>query len=412
MLSAEASALTSEEIFEQNKQRLFQIKLIDVDSDSKASLGSGFLIGDAFTVATNYHVISSAVAKPYQFRIVYVLDDGTEGALEIEDFDIVNDLALLKSPVELGEALRIKTVAPRQGATIFALGNPLDLGMTVVPGTYNGLTDHTFYERIHFSGAINSGMSGGPVIDADGDVVGVNVATAGNQIGFLVPASKLEALLRERSSEEARSNVKSNYLKKAAAQLEKSQSRLLDHLFKEEWPIEDLGEAKVIGEIANLVSCWGNSNRNEDVEDPIVQISKGCRLQDSIYISPSMSTGSLEYEFYWFEAPDLADRRFYQFLENNMGGYAGNRAGKEDATEFKCEGAFTQLPEIKDDEVMSKSYLCARRYKKFPQLYDVFYWRLAKRAEHALITHFTLAGVTQESSNRFTQAFLERVTWQ
>ena len=77
------------------------------------------------------------------------------------------------------------------------MGNPLDLGMTILPGTYNGIAGGSFYDRIHFSGSINPGMSGGPVINRNGQVVGINVATAGNQVSFLVPVHKVMDLLAE-----------------------------------------------------------------------------------------------------------------------------------------------------------------------------------------------------------------------
>ncbi|MEZ5581942.1 MAG: hypothetical protein R3F37_03415 [Candidatus Competibacteraceae bacterium] len=47
--------------------------------------------------------------------------------------------------------------------------------MTIVEGTYNGQLDKSLYEKIHFTGSINPGMSGGPTINRDGAVVGVNV---------------------------------------------------------------------------------------------------------------------------------------------------------------------------------------------------------------------------------------------
>src|SRR4029079_1182406 len=87
-----------------------------------------------------------------------------------------------------------------KGERIYAMGNPLDLGFTIVEGTYNGLVDKSYDERIHFSGSINPGMSGGPVAASDGRVVGINVAKRldGEQVGFLVPA-KYAAVLLERA---------------------------------------------------------------------------------------------------------------------------------------------------------------------------------------------------------------------
>src|SRR5256885_623492 len=115
--------------------------------------------------------------------------------------DVPRDLAVVKmdraglpyfdfDPRALGARLP-------KGERIYAMGNPLDLGFTIVEGTYNGLVDKSYDERIHFSGAINPGMSGGPVAGSDGRVVGVNVAKrlAGEQVGFLVPARFAATLL-------------------------------------------------------------------------------------------------------------------------------------------------------------------------------------------------------------------------
>ena len=60
----------------------------------------------------------------------------------------------------------ISDTTPTKGEELFSLGNPHDLGMIVVPGTYNGLKKESFNDRIHFTGSVNSGMSGGPVVNA------------------------------------------------------------------------------------------------------------------------------------------------------------------------------------------------------------------------------------------------------
>ena len=408
LLSVGAEALTSEEIFQFNQTRLFQIKIVDKESDSKSAIGSGFLIGDEFTVATNYHVVSSMVDEPGKYRIVFVRDDGSEGDLDLFDFDIVSDLALLKSDEPLGEAMAIADQEPNKGAVIYALGNPLDLGMTVVPGTYNGLADHAYYQRIHFSGSVNSGMSGGPVLNSSGDVVGINVATAGNQVSFLVPVSKLKALLDSQPSVDEQQS----FVARAEQQLIVSQENLIGRIFENEWPVDSLGETQVLGEIPNLVSCWGRSSRDDESDDAaVVEVSKGCSLQDSIFINRRMTTGSIEYEFYWLEAKGVDDRKFFKHLEKNMGGFPGNRATEDFVSEFKCNERFTNVSAGASDKPVAKSFYCARRYKEFPSLFDVLYLRLAKRGERAFISHFTLAGVTQESASRFSSAFVEHVQW-
>ena len=400
-------ALNSEEIYTANQQRVFQIKLVDKESESKSSLGSGFVVNDEFTVATNFHVISSAVSKPNKYRLVFVRDNGTEGELSLFDIDIVNDLALLKSEVSLGEPLRVSELEPKKGARIFALGNPLDLGMTIVPGTYNGLADHSYYERIHFSGSINSGMSGGPVVDALGDIVGVNVATAGNQVSFLVPASKLSALLVSQESVDPEVSL----LERAETQLTESQHLLIDNLFASSWPTDGLGETTVLGEIENLVSCWGRSSRDEE-KKTLIEVSKGCSLQDSIFVNRQMTTGSLEYEFYWIEANGVDEKKFLHHLSKNMGGFPGNRAREKDVSEFTCNEGFTNTHKTDERKHgFARTVYCARRYKNFDSLYDVFYLKLAKRKGKAFVSHYTLAGVTRDSADTFAKAFTEHVVW-
>ena len=119
-----------------------------------------------------------------------------KGDLSLLDIDVVNDLALLRSRDLDLAPLEVRSEAPAQGETIYSLGNPHDIGFTVIPGTYNGLEAGSYYEHIHFSGSVNAGMSGGPVIDRRGGVVGVNVSSAGNQLSFLVPAQALSALIQ------------------------------------------------------------------------------------------------------------------------------------------------------------------------------------------------------------------------
>src|SRR4029077_3549412 len=84
-----------------------------------------------------------------------------------------------------------------QGERIYSLGNPLDVGFAVTEGTYNGLVRRSFYPQIFFGGALSGGMSGGPALDEQGRVIGINVARRvdGEQVSFLVPARFAVALL-------------------------------------------------------------------------------------------------------------------------------------------------------------------------------------------------------------------------
>ena len=85
-----------------------------------------------------------------------------------------------------------------QGERIYSLGNPLDIGFAVIEGTYNGLVERSFYPTIFFAGSLNPGVSGGPTLDQQGRVIGINVAARrdGEQVSFLVPAAFAEDLLQ------------------------------------------------------------------------------------------------------------------------------------------------------------------------------------------------------------------------
>ena len=80
---------------------------------------------------------------------------------------------------------------------MYSLGNPLDVGFAVIEGNYNGLVERSFYPQIFFAGSLSGGMSGGPALDQEGRVIGVNVARRvdGEQVSFLVPGPLASALL-------------------------------------------------------------------------------------------------------------------------------------------------------------------------------------------------------------------------
>ena len=206
-------------------------------------------------------MISDYVYFPDQYRIEYLAADGHTGILKLVGLDVINDLALLKFdspsmgtevPFELAQSL------PEQGVPIYSLGNPHDLGMIVVPGTFNGIKKTNFYQRIHFTGSINPGMSGGPAVNGNGEVIGVNVATAGNQIGFLIPLSKVVNLVRNADPELKASQYKTLI----EQQLQENQQELISRILNGSWQQYKLGKALVPGKVTEFISCWGDSNAN------------------------------------------------------------------------------------------------------------------------------------------------------
>ncbi|WP_240913967.1 S1C family serine protease [Microbulbifer sp. SH-1] len=427
-----ANAQSYEQLYSDYRGSLYQIRLIEKSSNSKAGLGSGFQISADGLIVTNYHVVSEAVHDPERYILRYLSVDGKKGDLELLDVDVINDLAILRQKGEPGpDSLRLAQNPPSRGETIVSMGNPLDLGMTIVPGTYNGIATGSFYDRIHFSGSINPGMSGGPVVNRNGEVVGINVATAGNQISFLVPVDKLVALLADFRKEMTAGNGPIALQPVINRQLHNNQQRIIDQILNADWQLRPLGDALVVGEIVPAIQCWGNSTDDED--EPIQQVAKGCTGQDVVYLSETFDTGRVEYEFFWLESDDtLASSRFYSAYEDEMSGfYPGNSAGEDDVTEFNCKQQFTTHPRNGADQstddssaqkpprangntkpAIARTSFCVRRYKEFPDLYDVFYVSLTvDQANRALVSHFTLSGFTKESANAFTDKFVSEIQW-
>lgn len=183
----------------------------DVITQRGGSLGSGFLISADGYIVTNNHVVSPARNNATVDEIVVTLADRREFKAELVGRDLESDLALLKINetglpfVNFGDSTRT-----RVGDWVVAIGNPFGLGGTMTAGIVSALHRNLpgggVYDRyIQTDASINTGNSGGPMFDINGNVIGINTAlispTGGNVgIGFAIPAEQarpvIEALRR------------------------------------------------------------------------------------------------------------------------------------------------------------------------------------------------------------------------
>jgi serine protease Do len=164
-------------------------------------LGSGVVI-DARKghIVTNYHVIKGADEIRVQ------LHDGREYDAELIGGDEMSDVALLK--LEKAESLTEIAIADsdklRVGDFTVAIGNPFGLGQTVTSGIVSalgrsGLNVQNFENFIQTDAAINSGNSGGALVNLNGELIGINTAILGPNggnvgIGFAIPANMMKNL--------------------------------------------------------------------------------------------------------------------------------------------------------------------------------------------------------------------------
>lgn len=167
------------------------------------SLGSGFLINDAGFILTNHHVISGSS------RIQVTLSDQTQYYARLLDADRSDDLALIKiNPKRKVEFLRLGDSDHLQvGQKVLAIGNPFGLEGTLTVGVVSSIgrkidseTDQQLEGMIQTDAAINGGNSGGPLLDSNGTVIGINTAILGQTnigIGFALPINRAKALLSD-----------------------------------------------------------------------------------------------------------------------------------------------------------------------------------------------------------------------
>jgi hypothetical protein len=399
------AAEQAEQIFHQHAPSLYQIRLIDKASGEKSSIGSGFQISADGLIATNYHVISSFARFPQKYRMEYLDYQGNKAPLTLQSVDVINDIAIVKrEQAEPAAFFEIAKQPPMKGEEIYSLGNPQDLGMIVVPGTYNGLKKESFNDRIHFTGSINPGMSGGPVVNANAEVVGLNVATSGNSIGFLVPQDKLSALLASYLAKPPE-----NIIQQITEQLYQNQHKLITTLLDSNWQMKKLGQAMVPIIDAPFIRCWGESNADK-VEAIALVVVANCALEENTYIDSTFLTETIAMEFKYLKSKKLSDLKFYHIYQQHIS-RAGpdNKASKEDITEYQCHHDLVQ-PSNKN--MINKSVFCTRAYKKFPDLYDVLYIGASvDKNDQALVSHFTMSGVKQEDALAFTTKFMESISW-
>ena len=400
LVTDEAQTLTS-----QYKDTIVQIRVIENKTNKKSSIGSGFYISQTGLIASNYHVIASVVQNPDSYHLEYVDYRGNSGEVSIVQVDVVHDLAIVKTDFKPNLHLALAEEEAKQGAKLFSFGNPHDLGLTVVEGTNNGLLEKTRNEKIHFSGSLNPGMSGGPTLNRLGEVVGINVSTAGNQISFLVPVKFLRNLYEKALLQP--DIVTNQFDEQIEKQLLKDQRVFFTTLFDKEWPKESIGNVILPGELSPQFKCWGDSDKKEDrlIDSSLTQ----CSTEDDVFIDTGFSTGNMYYSYKHFVNRGLVQAHFYEIFQRKSGiQTTRNTSNEENVTNFKCHSDFVTI-----ENKSWRTHTCARRYKKFPQIFDlVMNMALVSEKDQGLSISLLVSGIGQDMASQLTKRFLQELSWQ
>jgi S1-C subfamily serine protease len=165
-------------------------------------LGSGFLINAEGQILTNFHVISGSS------QVEVTLPDKSVHKAQVLVRDRNDDLALIKIDsskklphLNLGDSEHLQV-----GQKVLAIGNPFGLSGTLTTGVVSALkrdiqgeSNATLEGMIQTDASINSGNSGGPLLDSQGNVIGINTAIYGPNgsigIGFAIPINRVKTML-------------------------------------------------------------------------------------------------------------------------------------------------------------------------------------------------------------------------
>ena len=182
-------------------------------SADQTGVGSGVVIDGKGYIVTNNHVISDAANNPSQFKISVVFNDGNEVPANLVGRDRKTDLAVLKvdnvdnlSVAKLGDSDKLVV-----GQEVIAAGAPLQLRNTVtrgivsalhrpVPISGEGTDTDTVIDAVQTDAPINHGNSGGPLINMDSEVIGINAAgkslsDSASGLGFAIPINEVKSVV-------------------------------------------------------------------------------------------------------------------------------------------------------------------------------------------------------------------------
>ena len=401
-------------LYEHARGQLLQIRTLLKTQDSQASVGSGFIVGndaDGLRIVTNYHVVSEYALEPERYRLRFATTDGREGRLELLDVDVRHDLALLR-PVADDAALlagrgalafRPRANALDKGDRIYSMGNPHDVAFAVVEGNYNGLVERSFDPLIYYAGGINPGMSGGPVLDEQGRVVGVNVSTLlfAQQMSFLVPGPFAEDLYVR---SHAAKPLKLPAWPALRQQLLAYQDELVKAFLAQPWESAGHPHYRMPVPEQTYMRCWG-SGTPTDAKGLEFQRSQ-CRMEHALYVNGGLQLGYLDMQHEIYDGGKLGALRFAEaytasFRNERLGG--NSRA----STAPYCKEDF-----VNRGGLPLRAVICLSAYRKLEGLYalNVLVTTVDADTEGAL-GRFNAYGVSFDNALALSRHYLEGFGW-
>lgn len=401
------------------QDKLVQIRSLRSTTNTQSSIGSGFYVGNQGLILTNFHVISDLALEPERHRGVRVSVQGQEQELELLAFDVTNDLAVLREAAPSGQAplqgfaLRPQAEELVQGERIYALGNPLDVGFAITEGNYNGLVQRSFYPRLFFGGVLNAGMSGGPALDTQGRVLGVNVAKRldGEQISFLVPLAPVRALLEKVAEQTEQAQLplgREHAYAHVNQQLQQHQQEVVQRWLQQPLQMQAYGQYRVPLPDTQWARCWGEGRESRAREWLDFEKTE-CNLQtgvDAGSLGRGMGRVELRYEVY--DGGSMSALAFARQLSRQWSRQWRADHRGADQTTAQCQEDFVQLQQLP-----VRAVTCLTAYRKLPGLYNLVVLVVTNNQERqAVIGRLHVRGVSMDSAMQLNRHYLTHFSWQ
>jgi serine protease Do len=389
---------TAERLYATARPRLLQIRTLVSAAGRQSALGSGFLVSADGLAITNYHVVSHAALEPKTYRLEYAAADGARGALTLLAIDLANDLAVVRLD---RSDVPFFAFDPRatdgelaKGERLYSMGNPLDLGFT-----------------IHFTGALNPGMSGGPAVSAEGAIIGVNVAKqfGGDLVSFLVPGRFAATLVRRAQEHPAPAGM--DWHAEIGAQLAHWQAGLYEATSARGFRPVALGPYETVESAAPWFNCWAHTNAGQVPKPRASADITTCNSETRVFVADDLVTGNIRLVNAYFRALELNQFQFAAFVSQQSQPPWPGSGDKKWRTPQRCHEDFLATAADGKHPAL-RAVWCARAYREFAGLYDVTVTALTQDSgREALVSRLSLQGTSYDNAVNIAKRFLEAVQW-
>ncbi|HXC39332.1 MAG TPA: serine protease [Burkholderiales bacterium] len=407
-VAAEAVSENARIVLERARPSIVQIRGFFGANTAQAFHGTGFAVARGGILLTNYHVTAEQVMYPEKYRLEYRTPEGKTGGIRVLAVDVRHDLAVVRAQGFDAPPLMLNARVPDKGTRAYSIGFPLDVGLTITEGVSNGRVEDSFEPRIHYSGAINGGMSGGPAFNAAGQVIGVNVSGYRFEqlVSFLVPASHASALIEQALAQKAppaAAQIRQQVLEQLHAHADALVKALTPSA--DPMPVQRIGGYALPGKLAEFIDCGASGDPAPEAPVRTERIS--CSAKAGLYLQQGLYTGDLRYSHFVLSTEKLGPLRFSNRL-SDMAQARGGFGARRHVSPFTCRDSTVALQGF-DARLM----VCTRALRNFDGLYDITARVVSlNQGARGFASHLDLYGVDFAAGMAFLRRYVGAMRWE